>query len=102
MPAKDKLMSYNFPGNVRELKAVIDLAAVMCSNNEIQPDDITFNSVSVNNQFLAEEKTLKAYTLDIIRSFLKKYDNNVLKVADKLDVGKSTIYKMIQEKEIII
>jgi len=102
MQAKDKLMSYNFPGNVRELKAIIDLAAVMCNNNEIKPDDITFNSVSVNNQFLADEKTLKAYTVDIIRSFLKKYDNNVLKVAEKLDVGKSTIYKMIQEKEIVI
>jgi len=100
--AKDKLMSYNYPGNVRELKAIIDLAAVMCSNNEITPDDITFNSVSANSQFMQQEKSLKAYTIDIIQSFLKKYDNNVVKVADKLDIGKSTIYKLIQEKEIII
>ena len=100
--AKDKLMSYNYPGNVRELKAIIDLAAVMCSNNEITPDDITFNSVSANSQFMQQEKSLKAYTIDIIQSFLKKYDNNVVKVADKLDIGKSTIYKLIQEKEITI
>jgi predicted DNA-binding transcriptional regulator AlpA len=33
---------------------------------------------------------------------LKKYDNNVLNVAKKLDIGKTTIYKMISEKEIII
>jgi two-component system response regulator AtoC len=100
--AKDKLIAYNFPGNVRELKAIIDLAAVMCNDNMIEPDDISFNSVSTNNQFLSEEKTLKGYTIDIIKSFLKKYDNNVVKVADKLDIGKSTIYKMIQEKEIMI
>ena len=33
--AKDKLLKYHFPGNVRELKAVMDLAVVMCENNEI-------------------------------------------------------------------
>jgi DNA-binding NtrC family response regulator len=100
--AKNKLMTYNYPGNVRELKAIIDLASVMCSNNEILPEDITFNSVSANTQFMQQEKTLKSYTIDIIQTFLKKYDNNVLKVAEKLDIGKSTIYKLIQEKEINI
>ena len=45
---------------------------------------------------------MKEYTNDIIKHYLKKYDNNVIKVADKLDVGKSTIYKMIQNKEITI
>lgn len=100
--AKDKLMRYNYPGNVRELKAVIDLAAVMCNEQEILDEDITFNSVTTGNPFLSAEKTLKAYTNDIISFFLKKYDNNVQKVAEKLDIGKSTIYKMIQEKEIVI
>lgn len=43
--------------------------------------------------------TLKEYINRIIKSFLKRYDNNVLKVADKLDIGKSTIYRMIQEEK---
>ena len=30
-----KLSNYSFPGNVRELKSVIDLACVLCDNNEI-------------------------------------------------------------------
>ncbi len=98
--AKEKLSVYSYPGNVRELRSVIELAAVMCNQKEILPDDISFSSISVNKQFLNEEKTLKSYTIDIISHFLKKYDGNVLKVAEKLDIGKSTIYKMIQEKEL--
>jgi two-component system response regulator AtoC len=100
--AKEKLMKYNYPGNVRELKAVIDLSAVMCDGEQINGDDIYFASISSNDISVTEEKTMKEYTADIITHFLKKYDNNVIKVANKLDIGKSTIYKMIQDKEITV
>lgn len=100
--AKEKLMQYSYPGNVRELKAIIDLAAVMCNEDEIHEDDIRFNAVSSSELITAEEKTLREYSIDIIRSYLRKYNNNVLRVAEKLDVGKSTIYKMIQNKEITL
>lgn len=100
--AREKLMMYNYPGNVRELKAVIDLACVMCSDSIIEPSDIVYAATSGSASFSAEEKTLREYTCEIIRSFLKKYDGDVLKVADKLDIGKSTIYKMLQTREIIL
>jgi DNA-binding NtrC family response regulator len=100
--AKDKLMTYHFPGNIRELKAVIELACVMCNDNEITASDISFNSTRQDEIFTFEQKTLRQYTCDIIRHFLKKYDDDVLLVAEKLDIGKSTIYKMIQQKEIVI
>lgn len=100
--AKEKLLKYSYPGNVRELKAVIELAAVMGNDKELTADDLQFNSVKRGDALLYEEKTLKSYTIDIIKHYLNKYDSNVLKVADKLDIGKSTIYKMIQLKEIEI
>jgi DNA-binding NtrC family response regulator len=100
--AKDKLMAYAWPGNVRELKSVVELASVMCNNNEIQPEDITYSPVAANKQFITEEKTLRDYDIDIITWFLKKYDNNVVQVARKLDIGKTTIYKMIRDNEIKI
>lgn len=100
--AKEKLMTYNFPGNIRELKAMMDLAAVMSDGNTVTAADITFAAARGNEFFLADEKTLKEYTNHIIQHFLKKYDNNVLLVADKLDIGKSTIYKMLQLKEITV
>lgn len=97
--AKDKLLSYNFPGNVRELKATIDLACVMCNGKEITDDDISFNRVKGDEEFTAQEKTLREYTNEIIHFFLKKYNHDVQKVAKKLDVGKSTIYNLIHKSE---
>jgi len=100
--AKDKLLRYNYPGNVRELKAMMDLAAVMCDGKEITADDISYTSAKGDETFMAEEKTLRDYTCDIIKYYLKKNDNDVIATAVKLDIGKSTIYKMIQQKEIAV
>jgi DNA-binding NtrC family response regulator len=100
--ACEKLLNYYYPGNVRELKAVMDLAAVMCDGKEMHADDIMFNAAKGNDFFIAEEKTLKDYENFIVEHFMKKYDNDIPKVAEKLDIGKSTIYKMIQKGDIKI
>ncbi|WKN42811.1 sigma-54-dependent transcriptional regulator [Tunicatimonas pelagia] len=97
--AQEKLMKYNFPGNVRELKSTIELAAVMAEGHLIEADDIRFNSVRKEENFILEELTMREYTFRIILHFLKKYDNNVLLVAKKLDIGKSTIYRYLKEIE---
>ncbi|AEI49681.1 sigma-54-dependent transcriptional regulator [Runella slithyformis] len=98
--AKEKLLSYGFPGNVRELKAIIDLASVMSDTDLIEEADIRFNAVRSKEDFLSEEKTLKEYTAFIIQHYLQKYNNNVQLTATKLGIGKSTIYKALQEKEV--
>ncbi len=97
--AKQKLLEYSYPGNVRELKAIMELSAVMASSNVIEVEDIRFNSPKRTEAFLTEETTLKTYTNKIIHHFLKKYDDNVLLVAKKLDIGKSTIYRMLKEEK---
>jgi DNA-binding NtrC family response regulator len=97
--AKDKLLKYPFPGNIRELKSIIDLACVMSDGKEIKLDDLTFTGINEPNFFLSEEKTLKEYTDEIILHYLKKNNNDVLKTAAKLDIGKSTIYNLIQSFE---
>ncbi len=98
--AKQKLLNYPFPGNVRELKAVIDLSVVMCENNEVKADDITFNSTIREEFFLSQTKTLRQHTCDIVKYYLEKNDNDVVATAKILDIGKSTIYKMIQDGEL--
>ena len=100
LDAQDKLINHPYTGNVQELKAVIELATVMCNNNTITEEDIKFNSTKGISDFLLDEKTLKDYTRGIIKHFLTKYDDNVLLVAEKLDVGKSTIYRMLKNHEI--
>jgi len=98
--AKDKLMAYSFPGNVRELKAMIDLGAVMCNGKEMFAADITYAANHRDELFVTEEKSLRQYNFDIVNYFLKKYNHDIVNVAEKLEIGKSTIYKMIKQKAI--
>ncbi len=94
---KQKLLEYSYPGNVRELKAVVELSSVLAASNEIEAEDIRFNSPRKVEAFLTEEMSLKGYTKKIIYHYLKKYDDNVILVASKLDIGKSTIYRMLKD-----
>jgi DNA-binding NtrC family response regulator len=97
--AQDKLLQYSFPGNIRELKSVMELAAVMATEEEIKPQDISFNSAVGDQTFLLKEMTLQEYMYRIIRNYLTKYDDNVLEVARRLDIGKSSIYRYLKEME---
>jgi DNA-binding NtrC family response regulator len=94
--AQKKLFNYHFPGNIRELKAIIELACVMCNNGVIEAADLTFNSEKSLNNMLVQEMSLDDYNNLIIKNYLEKYDNNVLTVAKKLNIGKSTIYRMLK------
>ncbi|KPM47310.1 sigma-54-dependent transcriptional regulator [Jiulongibacter sediminis] len=98
--AAKKLMNYSFPGNVRELKATVDLAAVICSDHLIQESDITYLSSQKEKLFVRGNKTLREHTCDIIQYYLEKNEGDVLKTAADLDIGKSTIYKMMKDGEI--
>lgn len=97
--AQQKLLQYPFPGNIRELKSVIELAAVMATEQEIKPQDISFNNSTRIESFLHQEMPMEEYMYRIIRHFLNKYDNNVLEVAKKLNIGKSSLYRYLKEME---
>ncbi|MDP2723784.1 MAG: sigma-54 dependent transcriptional regulator [Bacteroidales bacterium] len=100
LSGQEKLMSYGFPGNVRELKAVIELAVILSDSTEIGPENINFNANDTVSNFLLEDCSLEEYNRQIISYFLKKYDNNVLVAAKKLNIGKSTIYRMLKNHEL--
>lgn len=97
--AKNKLMTYSFPGNVRELKAIVELAVVMSDSQIIEEEDIRLTPLNPLTDFLSVESSLKEYTHKIVHHFLEKYDNNVILVAEKLHIGKSTVYRMLKEMD---
>jgi DNA-binding NtrC family response regulator len=97
--AKEKLLQYNYPGNVRELKSIIELGAVMCTNHIITADNIVFKSVRQEDSFTYENLTLKEYESRIIDHYLNIHNDNVIKVAEILKIGKSTIYRRLKEKK---
>ncbi|HAF31027.1 MAG TPA: regulator [Bacteroidales bacterium] len=97
--ARKKLKTHSFPGNIRELKSVIELAVTLSSNDEINDYDILFNSEELLDNNAYEDLTLRQYEWKIVSSYLQKYNNDVRLVAKKLDIGTATIYRMIKEME---
>lgn len=99
--AQIKLLNYNYPGNVRELKNIVELAVTMSGGGtEINDYDIIFNPHDKDTNFISEELTLYEYDMKIVKHFLKMYDNDIQVVADKLDIGKSTIYRYLKKGDI--
>ena len=95
--ATNKLLGYNYPGNIRELKAIIELAIVLADGDTIESENINFPASDPLSELLMEESSLKEYNEKIINHFLNKHDNNVIEAAKALQIGKSTIYRMLKE-----
>ena len=99
--ASAKLLAYAFPGNIRELKSIMELAVTLCDQSEITADHIVFGGGhDAMADITAQEMTLREYDIKIVKTFLSKYDNNTKLVADKLDIGVATIYRMLKEDKI--
>lgn len=96
--AANKILRYNYPGNVRELRSVVELATIMASNGEISAEDIVFQPIAPMKNLVNTNMTLKEINEQIIDDLLSKNNNNVRKVAKILDIGKSTIYRMLKER----
>ncbi len=96
--ASNKLLAYSFPGNIRELKSVIELAVTLSEQNEISAENIVLGGgADLISGMITEELTLREYDIRIVKEYLKKYDNNTKLVAEKLDIGVATIYRMLKE-----
>lgn len=95
--AKARLLSYPWPGNVRELRSVIELAMVMTSGNTLTASDIMLSHSDFLGDLLSEEMTMRKYEQNIVRFYLRKYQNNIKMAAEKLDIGQATIYRMLKE-----
>jgi len=101
--AQTKLRTYSWPGNVRELKAVIELAAVLAEDGVIEEKDLNFNTVGDElDNLVSEGLTMKDYNRKLINYYLKNHNNNVVEVDKLLDIGKSTLYRMLKNKELTV
>lgn len=95
--AQKKLLAYKWPGNVRELKSVIDLAVVLSNANTIEANDISISQDDVLPDLMVDEMTMREYNRRIIDIYMAKYHNDTKKVAEKLDIGQTTVYRLLKE-----
>jgi two-component system, NtrC family, response regulator AtoC len=96
-PAVEKLLSYSYPGNIRELKSVIELAITLSDTDEISGENIYLGNKLLMEENIDKEMSLRDYNIGIVKKYLEKYNNNTKLVADKLDIGIATIYRMLKE-----
>ncbi|MGI8952741.1 MAG: sigma-54-dependent transcriptional regulator [Chitinophagaceae bacterium] len=100
LQAKKQLLQYNYPGNIRELKSIIELACVFADEDEIQPEHIQISNKENNLDLLNEQLSLHDFNIQFIQHHLNRNNYDILKVASQLNIGKSTIYRMIQRNEL--
>lgn len=95
--AKDAIMSYNYPGNVRELKNCIERALVFCKGQEVQADIL---SLQPNTQPISDEKdcllSLKEMEEKHVRKVLQSCDGNKSKAAKQLGISRAALYAKME------
>lgn len=94
--AQKKLLEYSWPGNVRQLKAIVELAITMSNEPVIDADDIAFDDIRTVPNFFSDELSMDDYIYKIINYYLEKNEQNVVDAASALKIGKSTIYRMLK------
>jgi len=98
--AQKKIIAYSFPGNIRELKSIIELSVILSEGEIIMPDDIQIQSTQDGNNILDQELTMEEYSVRILSHFLKMYNKNAVQVANRLDISRATVYRMISKNNL--
>ncbi len=96
--AQKKLMNYSFPGNVRELKSLVELAATLSEGDEIGPADLALDPGESIYLTGDNDLTLREHEVRIIKATLKKFNNDIRLTAEKLDIGISSIYRVLKKE----
>ena len=95
--AREKLINYNWPGNVRQLRNVIDSAVVMADAAAIEPGDLGLRDAGTGE---LESLNINYWEKKLIGEALKRSDGSVPEAAKLLGIGRATLYRKIDEYEI--
>ncbi|MER2090453.1 MAG: sigma 54-interacting transcriptional regulator [Sporosarcina sp.] len=108
------LLQHSWPGNIRELKNVIERLVAFSENGEIRIDDLPIEMERIpqstvadndvlqackpsDNQNLSLQEQLQVYEKDIILKELSKADGNKLLCAKNLEITRATLYNRMNK-----
>ena len=100
--AMEKLLSYNYPGNVRELQYTIERAVIMADEEVLQQKDLIFSPLetqSVSENEPAELK-LSAIEKNTILKVIEKHNGNITKAAKELGLTRTALYRRLSKYDI--
>lgn len=107
------LISYNWPGNVRQLKNVIESALVLANNEILDTTDLpeeikhpennamTLKNVDYNLSFRDAKKLLiENFERDFIKKKLEEFSGNISRTAEALDMHRQNLQQKIRDLRI--
>ena len=97
-----RLMSYEYPGNVRELENIIEHAFVLCRGDRIDldclPKEILQGAEGEHPTVFSQDQTPFAKAeADLIARTLKKYGGNRLRTAQELTIDRTTLWRKMHK-----
>ena len=103
--ALERLVNYDWPGNIRELINAIEYAFVLCPGDEILENHLPPNISGRNRTSTSSAKHLKRDRAssggkDIILEALKKTNGNKTEAARILGISRVTLWKRLKEYDI--
>ncbi|OCR05556.1 AAA family ATPase [Helicobacter pullorum] len=84
--AKEQLLSYKWPGNIRELLSVVERAAILCENDTIMPEDLFLSSREGGGA-----KKIASLEEELIYEALKAADSDIDNAAQMLGMQKEIL-----------
>jgi transcriptional regulator with PAS, ATPase and Fis domain len=94
--AYEKLMTYLWPGNIRELQHTIEKAVILSESSVIKPEDLYLkqsNPVSTGQSLL----TIEEMENQMIRQALEKFNGNFTAAAAELGITRQTLYNRFKK-----
>ena len=100
------LQAYDWPGNVRELAHVIERAVLLCTNTQLQPEDLSLNQAASTAAMPATDLHAHAdLTLDElerrhIQSALQLSQGNIADTAKRLGISRAALYRRLEKHQL--
>jgi len=101
--ALQKLKSYNFPGNVRELQYSIERAVIMADDHTLKADDLIFSALesSVQDDLInGDDIQLSTLEKNAILRVIEKHNGNITRAAKELGLTRTALYRRLSKYDI--
>ncbi|MEQ1675462.1 MAG: sigma-54 dependent transcriptional regulator [Chitinophagaceae bacterium] len=96
----DALQQYNWPGNIRELKNVIERSVILENGTELTTATLPFNMQHSEDTKALSSFDLAAVEKQHIQKVLQHTGGNKTETAKLLGIGLTTLYRKIEEYHI--
>ena len=100
--ANEKLLSYHYPGNVRELQYTIERAVIMADEGILQAKDLIFSPIEAQSVEADEPSELKLSAIEknTILKVIEKHTGNITKAARELGLTRTALYRRLSKYDI--